>query len=414
MSSRTSSTRSCTASPAPTGARRHACGPEPSRCPRSSDGVVTAVLGLDDRPQARARSSGSRRRRRRRPATRPCSWRRSTAFPAGTDGTGQTVAIIELGGGFEQSDLDTYFGGLGAHRPPGDGGRRRRRGQRSPARTRSGADGEVLLDIEVVGALAPEGRRRRLLRAQHRRRLPRRRLRRPRTRRPTPVAISISWGQSEDQWTAQARTALDDAFADAVSTRGHRHGRRRRQRQQRRPATGAPRRLPRLEPARRWPAAAPACARVRRHHGRDGLERRRPGRRHRRRGQRRLRAAVVADRRRGADRAGATTAGRGVPDVAGDADPQTGYQVSSTARPRSSAAPARSRRSGPAWSPGWRSWRGKHARPDPAAPLRGRHGPAPCRACVTSPRATTGPTAPGPGGTPAPASACPTPPRRRC
>ena len=32
---------------------------------------------------------------------------------------------------------------------------------------------------------------------------------------PTPTAISISWGQSEDQWTAQARTAMDEAFADA-------------------------------------------------------------------------------------------------------------------------------------------------------------------------------------------------------
>jgi kumamolisin len=28
--------------------------------------------------------------------------------------------------------------------------------------------------------------------------------------------MSISWGQSEDQWTAQARTAMDDAFADAT------------------------------------------------------------------------------------------------------------------------------------------------------------------------------------------------------
>jgi kumamolisin len=33
-------------------------------------------------------------------------------FPAGTDGTGQTIAIIELGGGFGASDLDPYFAGL--------------------------------------------------------------------------------------------------------------------------------------------------------------------------------------------------------------------------------------------------------------------------------------------------------------
>jgi kumamolisin len=29
--------------------------------------------------------------------------------------------------------------------------------------------------------------------------------------------MSISWGQSEDQWTAQARTALDDALLDAAA-----------------------------------------------------------------------------------------------------------------------------------------------------------------------------------------------------
>ena len=34
---------------------------------------------------------------------------------------------------------------------------------------------------------------------------------------PTPTVVSISWGQSEDSWTAQARTALDQAMADAAA-----------------------------------------------------------------------------------------------------------------------------------------------------------------------------------------------------
>jgi len=34
---------------------------------------------------------------------------------------------------------------------------------------------------------------------------------------PTPTALSISWGQSEDNWTAQARTALDQAFIDGAA-----------------------------------------------------------------------------------------------------------------------------------------------------------------------------------------------------
>ena len=83
-----------------------------------------------------------------------------------------------------------------------------------PGKDPSGADGEVLLDIEVIGALSPEaqilvyfapntddGFVDAVSQAAH--------------ANPTPTAISISWGQSEDQWTAQARIALDDALLDA-------------------------------------------------------------------------------------------------------------------------------------------------------------------------------------------------------
>ena len=34
---------------------------------------------------------------------------------------------------------------------------------------------------------------------------------------PTPTVVSISWGQSEDQWTKQSRTSFDQAFADAAA-----------------------------------------------------------------------------------------------------------------------------------------------------------------------------------------------------
>jgi len=34
---------------------------------------------------------------------------------------------------------------------------------------------------------------------------------------PTPTAVSISWGESEDSWTAQARTALDEAIQDGAA-----------------------------------------------------------------------------------------------------------------------------------------------------------------------------------------------------
>nr|WP_286346783.1 S53 family peptidase [Frondihabitans sucicola] len=182
--------------------------------PRALDGVVTAVLGLDDRPQARAQF-------RIAPAEAttvsftPVALGQLYEFPAGTDGTGQTVAVIELGGGFAQSDLDAYFGPLGVGSPSVtavgvDGA------ANQPGGDPSGADGEVLLDIEVIGALAPKadivvyfapntdaGFVDAIAAAAH--------------ATPTPTAMSISWGQSEDQWTTQARAALDDALVDAAA-----------------------------------------------------------------------------------------------------------------------------------------------------------------------------------------------------
>jgi kumamolisin len=178
------------------------------------DGVIIAVLGLDDRPQARAQFRVAQAHAASVSYT-PVQLGDIYAFPAGTDGTGQTISIVELGGGFEQSDLDTYFSGLGIATPDVravgvDGA------ENVPGKDPSGADGEVLLDIEVVGGLAPAahilvyfapntdaGFVDAVADAAH--------------ATPTPTAISISWGQSEDQWTAQARTALDDALQDAAA-----------------------------------------------------------------------------------------------------------------------------------------------------------------------------------------------------
>lgn len=176
--------------------------------------VVTAVLGLDDRAQARSRSVFADPQAVTTSYT-PLDLAEIYGMPAAADGTGQTIAIIELGGGFAQSDLDTYFQGLGLTSPTVravgvDGA------TNQPGQDPQGADGEVLLDIEVAGALAPKadivvyfapntdaGFLDAISAAAH--------------STPAPAAISISWGQSEDQWTAQSRTAMDAAIADAVA-----------------------------------------------------------------------------------------------------------------------------------------------------------------------------------------------------
>ena len=72
--------------------------------PKLPDPAIIAVLGLDKRPVATAHF--------RKPLTQPINsftplqLGELYQFPAGTDGTGQTIAIIELGGGYQQADLE--------------------------------------------------------------------------------------------------------------------------------------------------------------------------------------------------------------------------------------------------------------------------------------------------------------------
>ena len=135
-------------------------------------------------------------------------------FPTGLDGSGQTIAIVELGGGFSAKDLTTYFKSLGVPKPSVvavgvDGG------HNAPG---DPADGEVMLDIEVTGAVAPkakiavyfapntdQGFLDALNAAVH-----------DTVRKPS--VVSISWGAPEDvSWSTQAVNAFHNALQDAAT-----------------------------------------------------------------------------------------------------------------------------------------------------------------------------------------------------
>jgi kumamolisin len=216
--------------------------------PAALGGIVVAVLGLDNRPQVqpRLRRPAAVALAPAAPATvitpadttipapigpaptipappaapQPVSYTppqvaAAYQFPAGTDGAGQHVAILEFGGGYADAELAAYFTSLGVTPPsvtavPVNGA------QNVAGKDPSGADGEVLLDIEVCGSVAPgaamsvyfapnsdQGFIAAVTAATH--------------AVPAPAAISISWGQSEDSWTPQARTSLDSAIADAAA-----------------------------------------------------------------------------------------------------------------------------------------------------------------------------------------------------
>lgn len=174
--------------------------------------AVIAVLGLDNRPMARSHI-------RYRPSANsgtagtftPPQVAKLYNYPAGLTGSGQTVGIIELGGGYTPSDLSTYFGQLGISPAPKVSSVSVDGGANTPG---SDADGEVMLDIEVIGSIAPDvnivvyfapntdqGFLDAITTAVH-----------DTTNKPS--VVSISWGGPEDSWTAQSLTAMNSAIED--------------------------------------------------------------------------------------------------------------------------------------------------------------------------------------------------------
>jgi kumamolisin len=201
--------------------------------PAELQGYVVAVLGLDNRPQARphfrvqgelnaAESEAMQTKGFARahatgasPSFTPVQVGQLYQFPQGVTASKQTIGIIELGGGFRQADITAYFQTLGQKPPkviavPVDNGKNNPGGP-------NGADGEVMLDIEVAGAVA-EGARIVVYFA-------------PNTdqgfvdaigqavhdQKYKPSVISISWGSAEVNWTAQAMAALDAVCQSAAA-----------------------------------------------------------------------------------------------------------------------------------------------------------------------------------------------------
>ena len=134
----------------------------PIYVPADLAGIVIGVFGLDNRPFARPHYS----LRRKHPAPTqkieayyPAQIAALYNFPTDVTGQGQKIGIVELGGGFRQSELDTYFAQAGVSSPPAvsvasfAGG-----GKNSPGTDPldpANPDVEVLLDIEVAGSVAP-------------------------------------------------------------------------------------------------------------------------------------------------------------------------------------------------------------------------------------------------------------------
>jgi kumamolisin len=189
----------------------------PVQVPSELAGMVEGVLGLDSRqqvvPHFRLHSWDLHDQAPRQVFT-PVQLARLYDFPL-TSGAGESIAILQFGGGYLASDLDRYFKELGLPHPEitsvsVDNC------HNQPTGKAHGPDGEVLLDIEVAGAVAPGARftiyfapndERGVLDAvtkavhdKHRR----------------PSIISTSWGQAECTWSARSLKLINAALQEAA------------------------------------------------------------------------------------------------------------------------------------------------------------------------------------------------------
>lgn len=176
--------------------------------------MVEAVLGLDNRRIAEPRFII-------RPAAQqgasflPNQVAGFYGFPTDVTGAGECIGLIELGGGYTEADTQAAFQAMGLTPPqvvavPVDGGA-------NTPQPDDGADGEVALDIQVAGGAAPgakiavyfttntdAGFVDAITAATH-------------DTANAPSVLSISWGSPESSWTEQSLSAMTSALQDAAS-----------------------------------------------------------------------------------------------------------------------------------------------------------------------------------------------------
>jgi kumamolisin len=183
--------------------------------------IVEGVFGLDNRRVARRRRQPIDGKAHAKHASSvPSSWYTPAKlalhydFPAG-DGAGQAVGILEFGGGYFEQDLAKFCKLAGIPQVPTvkpistDG---------TPTNAKDGAEGEVMLDIEVVSGVCPkstivvyfadwseQGWITALDAATQ-------------DKENDPGVISASWGYAEDAdiWTQQAMTQVNESMKDTA------------------------------------------------------------------------------------------------------------------------------------------------------------------------------------------------------
>jgi len=190
------------------------------KVPKELAGIVTGVFGLDNRPVAKrpGRQSFPPPESDKPPPvnanTRPPKhFRQLYQFPTGATGKGESIAVLEFGGGFEPRRLKHALTQLGVAASkvvvreisPGANLPVNLPGKLSP-------DAEVYMDLEILASVAPgatlvvyfgENSSRGWIETLHAAIF---------DKKYRPSVISISWGQAEENWDPQTVSAIDHAL----------------------------------------------------------------------------------------------------------------------------------------------------------------------------------------------------------
>jgi kumamolisin len=187
--------------------------------PTAVKDIVQGVFGLDNRRVVRDRRDQANATKRMHMTSLSSAWYIPSElaahynFPAG-DGSGQCVGLLEFGGGYFPSDLQGFCQLANISSPTVipisvDG---------TATNAKDGAEGEVMLDIEVIAGVCPkahiavyfaqfteQGWITGLDAAVH-------------DQTNNPGVLSASWGESEDTdiWTVAAMTQVNETLQEAA------------------------------------------------------------------------------------------------------------------------------------------------------------------------------------------------------
>jgi kumamolisin len=206
--------------------------------PQELKGIVRAVLGLNTRPCARRRTV--HHENTIAPFWSVREMADAYGFPAGIDATGQSIALVELGGGYDEADLQQFFSSMqmampairwvsveGVQNAPAtaeqiklflDVVEGKRKISEVPEDVLCAAQStvEVTMDVELAAALAPgaeivvymapnteQGIYDAISMAIHEAKI--------------PSAISISWGEPETGVGAAYLSSVDEVLREAAA-----------------------------------------------------------------------------------------------------------------------------------------------------------------------------------------------------